>query len=102
MPRRALISLLVFLIGAVGLAAGPLSLGKRNTQFQPGQARQPAILRPAEVKLAAGSRRFTGVTVQKITPLAQMPARIELGRSSLHGPRDAKVQPPVQPAVVHH
>jgi hypothetical protein len=102
MPRRALISLLVFLAGAVGLAAGPLNLGKKNTRFQPGQALQPVVLQPARVKLNAGNQRFNGVTVQKITPLVQMPARVELGRSTLQGPKDAKIQPVVQPAAMNH
>ncbi len=103
MPRRALISLLVFLTGVVGLAAGTLNLGKKNAQFQPGQSLlQPVVLRPAQVKLGAGTRKFPGVVVQKITPRVQMPARIEVGRAALSQPRDAKVQPPVQPAAVNH
>ena len=44
MPRRVLISILIFLTGAGGLAAGTLNLGKKNLQFQPGQTLQPAVL----------------------------------------------------------
>ena len=101
MPRRVLISFLIFLTGAAGLAAGTLDPGRKNTQFQPGQAMQPAVLRPAQVKMSTGAKRFAGVTVQKITPVVQMPARVELGQSAFRAPREAKIQTTVQPAANH-
>ena len=102
MPRRALVSFLIFLTGVAGLAAGTLNPGKKNTQFQPGPSLQPAVLRPAQVKMGMGDRRFTGVTVQKITPVSPMSARVEVGRTALREPREAQIQPAVQPAAVNH
>ena len=102
MPRRALVSFLIFLTGVAGLAAGTLNLGKKNAQFQPGQSLQPAVLHPGQAKVITGDKRFMGVTVQKITPILQMPARVEVGRTAFRAPREAKVQPAVQPAAVNH
>ena len=102
MPRRVLISILIFLTGAGGLAAGTLNLGKKNLQFQPGQTLQPAVLRPAQVKISTSGQSFAGVTVQKISPIAHMPARVELGHATFREPREAKIQPSVQPAVPNY
>ena len=101
MRCRVLISFLIFLTGAAGLAADTLDLGKKNTQFQPGQAVQPAVLRPAQVKVGTGAKHFAGVTVQKITPIAQMPAHVELGQAAFREPCEAKIQTAVQPVAKH-
>lgn len=102
MPRRALISFLIFLTGVGGLAAGPLNLGKKNARFQPGRALPAAVLHPARVKMNAGGQSYPGVTVQKITPIAQMPARVEVGRTTFRAPREAKIPAAIQPAVATH
>lgn len=99
MPRRALVSFLIFLTGVAGLAAGTLDLGKKNTRFQPGQTLRPAVISPAQAKVITSDKRFTDVTVQKITPILQMPAKVELNRTTFRDPREAKIQPAVQPAV---
>lgn len=102
MPRRVLISVLIFLTGAGALTAGTLNPGQKTIRFQPGQALQAAVLRPAQVKAAAGEIRFGGVMGQRIIPLGQMPARMELGRTTLRAPCEAKVSPAAQPAAANH
>ena len=67
----------------------------------PCASRKPAVHRPAQVKVGTGAKRFAGVTVQKITPIAQMPAHVELGQAAFREPREAKIQTAVQPVAKH-
>jgi hypothetical protein len=57
------------------------------------------VISPAQAKVITSDKRFTDVTVQKITPILQMPAKVELNRTTFRDPREAKIQPAVQPAV---
>ncbi len=102
MSRRALISLLVFLTGTGAVPAEPLVTGKKNLRFQPGKAVHPAVLRPAQVKVGASDPLLAGVTVQKINPVARLPAKVEIGRTELRAPAEARIQPAVQPAAANH
>jgi len=82
--------------------AGPIDPGRKNLRFQPGSKATFAVLRPRTVQVAPSAALGPAVTVQKITPLWQTPAKDQLGRTTLAQPRDAIVRPATTPADVNH
>lgn len=88
--------------GIGSVLAATIDVSRRNSRFQPGSPATVAVLRPGAVSVAASAAPRPVVIVQKITPILQAPAKVELGRTPLQQPRDATIQPPAVKAAGSH
>lgn len=100
MFRPAKISAFCTLLGAVSAWAAPLDPALRHAVFQPRPGSPVAgakVLKPGEKKVAVG--RWSGVTVQRITPVAAADIKVELDGAAVARPAATALrQAPVTPA----
>ncbi len=94
MIRRAKISVLFTLVGALTASGALLNPEQRHPAFQPGRTAslaKPAVMKPAQTTVA--NRLWQETKVQRIT--ARMPAavKVELSGMSLSWAGDATVAP---------
>jgi hypothetical protein len=97
MFRRAIISVLLPLVGALTASGSLLNPEQRHPVFQPGRnasLAKPAVMKPAQATIA--NRRLSqGTKVQRITASAPSAVRVELGGRLLSRVGDATVAPGV-------
>jgi len=94
MIRRAKISVLFTLVGALTASGALLNPEQRHPAFQPGPASslaKPAVMKPAQAAIAP--RLWQGTKVQRITASTPAAVRVELGGMSLARAADATIAP---------
>ncbi|HEY0863249.1 MAG TPA: hypothetical protein VGD97_04025 [Lacunisphaera sp.] len=94
MIRRAKISVLFTLVGALTASGALLNPGQRHPAFQPGRTpglTKPVVMKPAQALVA--NRLWQGASVQRIT--ASSPATVQVGPGGMTLARagDATVTP---------
>jgi hypothetical protein len=92
MIRRAKISVLFTLVGALTASGALLNPEQRHPAFQPGRTAslaKPTVMKPAQATMA--TRLWQGTKVQRITASAPAAVRVELGSKSLARAADATV-----------
>lgn len=99
MPRRAIFSTLMLLIGTLSGHAAPLNPAARNTALQPRSTLSAKVLRPAQHRILGREQRRADLKVQRITPVWRTPAKIQVGRSAFTQPDGAAVRPAVTQAA---
>ena len=72
MPRRAIISLLIALVGTLTASAASSGIETSKHRFQPGRSLQPAVLKPAATSLLRPSAR-------RVQPGVKRPVARQLG-----------------------
>jgi hypothetical protein len=96
MIRRAKISVLFTLVGALTASGALLNPEQRHPAFQPGRNASPAktaLLKPAQATIA--NRMWKGTKVQRITASTPATVKVELSGMSLSRAGDATVAPGV-------
>lgn len=73
--------------------AAPLDPAVRNQPFQPGKAKNFAVVRPAQARVLGGEAKYPVAKVRKITPILSLRGPVAIGRSSVQTPADAAVRP---------
>lgn len=94
MIRRAKISVLFTLVGALTASGALLNPEQRHPAFQPARnasLAKPAVIKPAQAAMAP--RLWQGAKVQHITAGAPAAVRVELGGLSFARAADATVAP---------
>lgn len=94
MIRRAKISVLFTLVGALTASGALLNPEQRHPAFQPGRTAslaKPGVMKPAQVAIA--HRIWQGTRVQRITASAPAAVRVEPGGMSFARAADATVAP---------
>lgn len=94
MIRRAKISVLFTLVGALTASGALLNPEQRHPAFQPGRntsLAKPAVMKPAQATVA--NRLWQGTKVQHITAGTPAAVRVERGGMSLARAGDATVVP---------
>ena len=94
MIRRAKISVLFTLVGALTASGALLNPEQRHPAFQPGRAAslaKPVVMKPAQIIVA--NRLWQGTKVQRITASAPAAVKVELGGLNLARAGDATVAP---------
>lgn len=94
MIRRAKISVLFTLVGALTASGALLNPEQRHPAFQPGRnasLARPAVMKPAQATVA--TRRWKGTKVQRITASTPVAVKVELGGLALARAADATVAP---------
>lgn len=82
--------------------AAPLDTAVRNQKFQPGQAKNFSIMRPAQARVLGGEAKYPVTKVQKITPIMSMRTPVAISRSTVQAPADAAIRPAATPAAGAH
>jgi hypothetical protein len=94
MIRRAKISVLFTLVGALTASGALLNPEQRHPAFQPGRntsLAKPAVMKPAQATVA--NRLWQGTKVQRITASKPAAVKVELNGMSLSRAADATVAP---------
>jgi hypothetical protein len=94
MIRRAKISVLFTLVGALTASGALLNPEQRHPAFQPG--RNASLAKPAVMKAAratVANRLWQGARVQRISVSAPAAVKLELGGMTLARAGDATVAP---------
>jgi len=92
MIRRAKISVLFTLVGALTASGALLNPEQRHPAFQPGRTvslAKPAVLKPAKATVA--HRLWQGTKVHRLTASAPTAGRVELGGMTLSRAAEATV-----------
>ncbi len=92
MSRRAIITVLIPLVGVLTASAALLNPEQRHATFQPGapgKLKAAVVVKPAQTALSVA--RWSGVQVQAIAPAAQTPVKVELAGRQVGKPQDALI-----------
>jgi hypothetical protein len=96
MIRRAKISVLFTLVGALTASGALLNPAQRHPAFQPGgnvSLAKPAVMKPAQTTVA--TRLWQGSKVQRITASKPAVVKVELSGMALARSGDATITPGV-------
>lgn len=94
MIRRAKISVLFTLVGALTASGALLNPEQRHPAFQPGRKAslaKPAVMKPAQATIA--NRTWKGTMVRRISASPPATAKVELSGMPLSRAGDATVAP---------
>lgn len=94
MSSRIIISILLGLVGTLGACAAAIDLAKKNSEFQPSAksaaATKAKVVKPAATLKWNRSNAWSGnAKVQKITPLPQSSATVEVSGFVFHHAQQA-------------
>lgn len=69
MPRRAIISLLIALVGTLTAPAASWGAEVKNNRFQPGRSLKPVVLKPSGMAVMRPAVRRSRPSVTRIKPV---------------------------------
>ena len=95
MPRRAIFSTLLLLVGTLSGSAASLSPAARSATFQPRSTLSAAVLKPAEARFPGSEQRLLKLKVQSATPVWQAQTEIKPSLTAFNQPAGVVVRPAV-------